>query len=547
MSLASQTPQDSAQRATTAQLSDAWRTLVDDWTQWWRTSLSPAGAAFAATAEPNRQVATPFVVPPDQLARLTADYQSRLAALWQAVMATSGAQPLPEIVPIPAHDRRFRAPAWRSSPFHSLMLQSYLLHAWYLNELVAQAQLPEREKKRLAFATRQMIDALAPVNFAATNPEVVERALATRGATFVQGMANLAADLRRGRITMSDAAAFAVGRNIAVTPGSVVFRNDLVELIQYAPTTETVHARPLVIVPPCINKYYILDLTPANSFVRHAVAMGHTTFIISWRNIPRELGGLRWDDYLESGVLEAVRVACAIADGPDCNALGFCVGGTLLASALAVLAARGDTSVASATFLTTMLDFDDPGDIGVYVSEAYLAMREPQLLAGARLQGGELAGAFASLRPNELVWNYVVNNYLKGETPPPFDLLHWNGDSANLPGPMYAYYLREMYLNNRLCEPEALTMLGESIDLGNIELPSYVVATHDDHIVPWRSAYKTTTLVPGARTFVLGASGHIAGVVNPVESGKRNHWVDGPMSDNPDEWLAGAHSVPGSW
>jgi len=371
--------------------------------------------------------------------------------------------------------------------------------------------------------------------------------VATEGASLAAGMANLVADLKRGRISMSDHAAFEVGRNLATTPGSVVFRNALIELIQYAPSTPTVHARPLLIVPPCINKYYILDLSPANSFIRHAVAQGHPTFIISWRNIPRALGHLTWDDYLEQGVLQAMRVVRSIGGSRTLNTLGFCVGGTLLASALAVLAARGDKQVASATFLTTMLDFDDPGDIGVYVTREFLAAREPALLAGQRLHGSELATAFATLRANDLVWNYVVNNYLKGETPPAFDLLHWNGDSANLPGPMYAFYLRELYLGNRLREPGALTMLGERIDLSQIDVPSYIVATRDDHIVPWRAAYRTTALVGGETTFTLGASGHIAGIVNPVEPVKRSHWVNASVGDSPDDWLAGAHAVSGSW
>jgi polyhydroxyalkanoate synthase len=300
-------------------------------------------------------------------------------------------------------------------------------------------------------------------------------------------------------------------------------------------------------VPPCINKYYILDLTPQNSLVRHAVDRGHTTFMISWRNIPAELGHLTWDDYLEKGVLAAFAAAREITGSRTVNALGFCVGGTLLASALAVLAARKDASVASATFLTTMLDFSDPGDVGVYISPEALAAREPALCGGARLPGTELAGAFASLRANELVWNYVVNNYLKGRTPPAFDLLYWNSDSANLPGPMYAYYVREMYIANRLREPGALTMLGEPVDLGRITMPAYVYASRDDHIVPWRSAYRTTSLVGGDCTFVLGASGHIAGVVNPPMPVRRQHWTNDLLTDDPDEWLARAREVPGSW
>jgi polyhydroxyalkanoate synthase len=294
-------------------------------------------------------------------------------------------------------------------------------------------------------------------------------------------------------------------------------------------------------VPPCINKYYILDLSPQNSFVRHAVGQGHTTFMISWRNIPPELGHLAWDDYLEQGPLEAIRVAREITGSRTVNALGFCVGGTILACALAVLAARKDASVESATFLTTMLDFADPGEVGVYITPEALAAREPTLCAGARLPGSELANTFASLRANELVWNYVVNNYLKGRTPPAFDLLYWNADSANLPGPMYVYYLKEMYIANRLRERNALTMLGQPIDLARVTLPAYVYASRDDHIVPWRSAYRTVSLLGGDATFVLGASGHIAGVVNPTMPVKRNYWENALLTDDPDAW-----GTPGS-
>ncbi len=346
---------------------------------------------------------------------------------------------------------------------------------------------------------------------------------------------------------MTDERAFAVGRNIAVTPGHVVFRNDLVELIQYAPTTPKVHRLPLLIVPPCINKYYILDLQPENSFVRWTVAQGHTVFVISWRNVPAELGHLTWDDYIIEGVQTAIRAAREIGGASAINALGFCVGGTLLAGALAVLAARRERTVASLTLLTTLLDFTDPGEIGVYVSRESLAARKPLLLAGQRIHGAEIARAFASLRANDLIWNYVVGNYLKGETPPAFDLLFWNGDSANLPGPMYAYYLENLYLDNRLEERGALTMAGESIDLARIDMPAYVYASREDHIVPWRSGYRCTSLLGGDATFVLGASGHIAGVVNPPAKNRRNYWANELVGDDADAWLARATSHPGSW
>jgi polyhydroxyalkanoate synthase subunit PhaC len=503
----------------------------------------------------------PGPVDPQSLAALNADYDRRWQALWAAVQSAAAVPPgvaaagraapprVPAIAEAPAGDRRFAAPEWDEHPYFALLKQGYLLASEYAQRLTALAPVPEPERQRLLFLTRQAIDALAPTNFPATNPDAIRQALATGGASLARGCANLAGDVRKGRISMTDETAFAVGANLAATPGHVVHRNDLVELIQYAPTTALVHRRPLVVVPPCINKYYVLDLSPGNSFVRHAVAAGHTVFMISWRNIPPELGGLDWDDYLERGVLAAIRTAREITGSPSVNALGFCVGGTLLACALAVLAARDDRSVASATLLTSLLDFAEPGDIGVYITRESHAARAPALLAGERVRGGEIAAAFASLRPNDLVWNYVVSNYLKGESPPPFDLLYWNGDSANLPGPMYCHYVADLYLDNRLREPGALTMLGERIDLGRIDLPAYVLATRDDHIVPWRGAYRTVSLLGRRPTFVLGASGHIAGVINPPDGNRRNHWVNAAAGSAADaeQWLAGAERRPGSW
>jgi polyhydroxyalkanoate synthase subunit PhaC len=538
-----------------------WQALGAQWLYWWAQagpSLATVAAAAVAPPAVDANAAPPSAmripaIGAEAFATLQAKYQSRFDALWrgvQDVLATAPGQP-PRAIPVvaspPPGDRRFAAPEWDELPFFALLKQGYLLAAEYLAECVALAPVPPPERHRLAFAVRQYVDALAPTNFPTTNPDVVKRALATEGASLAQGLRNLAADARKGRISMTDERAFAVGRNLAVTPGDVIYRNELIELIQYAPTTMRVHRRPLVVVPPCINKYYILDLQPHNSFVRHAVAAGHTVFMISWRNIGPAQGRLTWNDYLEEGVFAAIRVVKAVTKSASVNTLGFCVGGTLLACALAVLAARADRSVASATFLTTMLDFADPGEIGVFVSREFLAAREAALLAGQRVHGRELAGAFASLRANDLVWSYVVGNYLKGETPPPFDLLYWNGDSANLPGPMFAYYLGNMYLANRLREPGALRMAGESIDLGRIAVPAYVFAAHDDHIVPWRSAYRTTDLLGGDVTFALGASGHIAGVVNPPETNRRHYWISDVPGMGADAWLAGARSCPGSW
>jgi polyhydroxyalkanoate synthase len=525
------------------ELMQQWQHQAEAWALWWRT-LAPL-PPVPGGGDPPRAAPSPAA---GTLVALNERYAPRFQALTAAALEVPvGGAALPALVEPAPGDRRFNAPAWREQPYFAFLKQAYLLYAEYVGELARLAPLPEPEKRRLEFATRQFLDALAPSNYPATNPEVLARALATEGASLVAGLRNLAEDAQKGRITMSDERAFAVGVNLATTPGSVVYRNALIELIQYNAATPTVHKRPLVIVPPCINKFYILDLTPDNSFVRHAVAQGHTVFILSWRNIPPELGHLTWDDYIEQGVLAAIRVAQEISACHTVNVLGFCVGGTLLACALAVLAARRDSSVASATFLTTMLDFADPGEIGVYVSREFLAAREAALLAGQRVHGSELAGAFASLRANDLVWNYVVNNYLKGQTPPAFDLLYWNGDSANLPGPMYVYYLTNMYLDNKLCLPGALTMAGAGIDLSLIHVPAYVYASRDDHIVPWRSAYRNTALLGGDNTFVLGASGHIAGVVNPPQPPRRNHWVNPLLASDADAWLARAQSVAGSW
>ncbi len=528
-----------------------WQQQAQEWTRW----LAQAGSAGIGMPglPPGIGMPIPATVPnvdPGALGELNVRYQSAFAALWDAtfrMLAQPDTAPIHELVASSTGDRRFAGRAWSEQPYYALLKQGYLLYSAYLKDLAHLADLPADDKRRLAFLTRQYLDAIAPSNFIATNPDALKRAYETEGASLVAGMTNLLNDAHKGRITMSDEQAFAVGHNLAVTPGTVVYRNALIELIQYAPSTPRVHKRPLLIVPPCINKYYILDLRPANSFAAHAVGQGHTVFIISWRNIPAELGHLTWDDYLEDGVLEALRVVQAISGSRSVNTLGFCVGGTMLTCALAVLEARKDHSVASATLLTTMLDFADPGDIGVYISSEALAAREPALWAGQCVHGSELASAFASLRANELVWNYVVHNYLKGETPPAFDLLYWNGDSANLPGPYYAYYLRQLYLANRLIEPGALTMAGERIDLRRITVPLYVYASRDDHIVPWRSAYKTTGLVGGDVLFTLGASGHIAGVVNAPHPVKRNYWTNELLTEAPDDWLDRAESVPGSW
>jgi len=418
--------------------------------------------------------------------------------------------------------------------------------ATFMRSTVDAAPLDERSKAQWSFALRQVVDAVCPKNCLATNPDVLQLALESGGSSLVEGARLFFDDLAKGRISMSDDQAFEVGRNLATTPGSVVFENELIQLIQYAPVTAKVHKRPLVIVPPCINKFYILDLQPENSFVAHAVASGHTVFLVSWRNVGKAQGHLSWDDYIEQGVLQALSVARRIRRADKVDTLGFCVGGTLLASALAVAAARGEQPASSVTLLTTMLDFSDTGELGLMVDEASVAAREANLGRGGLLHGRELAQVFAALRANDLIWPYVVNGYLKGQAPRAFDLLFWNGDDTNLPGPMYCWYLRNTYLENRLREPGGTVQCGVPVDLSRVDVPAFVYASREDHIVPWQTAYASTGLLGGDTRFVLGASGHIAGVINPPAKRKRNYWT-ADLAPDAQQWLAGAQSVDGSW
>ena len=449
----------------------------------------------------------------------------------------------------PARDRRFRAPEWRE-PYYDWLSRSYLITSQWLDALAGGVDLSSHEKKKVAFLIRQWIDAASPANFGWSNPEAIKLAAETQGASLARGLQNLRDDLPKGMVSMSDETAFEVGRNLGITPGAVVYENELMQLIQYRPATETVHERPLLMVPPCINKFYILDLQAENSLVRYAVEQGHTVFMVSWRNAPAEMGTVTWDDYVSRGIITAIDVARKISGSKKINALGFCVGGTLLATALAVLRAKRKNPVASLTLLAAMLDFCDTGELSVFIDEAYVQSRERQVaegINGSLLPGRELAVTFASLRANDLIWNYVVNNYLKGKTPEPFDLLYWNSDSTNLPGAMYAWYVRNTYLENNLRVPGKLRVCGVPLDLTRLDLPAYLLAAREDHIVPWKTAYAGTKILQGKQMFVLAASGHIAGVVNPPSRNRRNYWTNAALVENPDAWLAGAQSQAGSW
>ncbi|HEY5291489.1 MAG TPA: class I poly(R)-hydroxyalkanoic acid synthase [Burkholderiales bacterium] len=485
---------------------------------------------------------------PSRLATLQTGYLQQQMALWAAMLARESGKPAGPVPSLDKGDKRFAGREWRESPYYDYLRQVYLLNSRFLNDVAETAELDEPAKQRLRFYTRQLIDAMSPANFAATNPEALRLALDTKGESLHAGIRHLIEDVEQGRVSMTDESAFEVGRNLAVTPGEVVFENELIQLIQYKPATAKVRKLPLLMVPPCINKFYILDLQPENSFVRYAVEQGNTVFMVSWRNITEDkLGGLTWDDYIADGVLKPMEVVRAISKSDKINALGFCVGGTLLAAALAVLRARGEERVASVTLLATMLDFTYPGDIGVFVDEASMVAREAAIGKGGIFSGKDLAFVFSALRANDLVWSYVVNNYLKGKTPDAFDILYWNADSTNLPGPMYCWYVRNMYLENKLREPGKLTVCGVPVDLGAIRLPTYILATREDHIVPWKTAYLSTRHLKGDTRFVLGASGHVAGVINPPAKNRRSYWMSDRLSASAEEWLAGAEEVPGSW
>ncbi|HSV48286.1 MAG TPA: class I poly(R)-hydroxyalkanoic acid synthase [Ramlibacter sp.] len=491
------------------------------------------------TAWLNELMRTPGTVWPGAESAMQAWQQgmAQVTAFWTQALSPAGGT---------ASDRRFAADAWQQDPRFAPLAQGYLQFSTLMGNALAAAPLDERSKAQWGFALRQVVDAMSPANCLATNPEAMQTALDSGGASLVEGARLFLADMAQGRIAMSDDQAFEVGRNLATTPGSVVFENELMQLIQYTPSTPQVHQRPLLIVPPCINKFYILDLQPDNSLVAYAVAQGHTVFLVSWRNVGPEQGHLGWDDYLEQGVLQAVMVAQRISRAERINTLGFCIGGTLLASALAVAAARGEQPAASVTLLTAMLDFSDTGELGLMVDEAMVASREASIGAGGLLRGRELAQVFAALRANDLIWPYVVNGYLKGKAPPAFDLLFWNGDDTNLPGPMYCWYLRQTYLENRLREPGGTVQCGVEVDLSSIDVPAFVYASREDHIVPWQTAYASTELLGGDTRFVLGASGHIAGVINPPAKRKRHHWT-GALHPKADDWLGGAQQVEGSW
>jgi polyhydroxyalkanoate synthase subunit PhaC len=482
---------------------------------------------------------------PARLQALQTQCIEDVGALWNTAMQAEADLPF-------GADRRFAAEAWKHNPVSKFTAAAYLLQARMLQGLADAVEGDEKTKARVRFGVEQFMAASAPSNFLALNAEALQKAVSSKGESIAKGLQNLLHDMRQGHVSMTDESVFEVGKNVATTEGAVVFENEFFQLLEYRPLTAKVHEKPFLLVPPCINKFYILDLQPDNSLIRHAVAEGHRTFVVSWRNPDESMSSKTWDDYIEHAAIQAIEVVQAVTGAEQINALGFCVGGTILATALAVLAARGQKPVASLTLLTSFLDFTDTGILDIFIDENSVRYREAEMGQGGLLKGQELASTFSFLRPSDLVWNYVVGNYLKGETPPPFDLLYWNSDSTNLPGPFYAWYLRHTYFENNLVQPGKLTVCGAPVDLGRLDMPTYLYGSREDHIVPIGGAYASTRHLPGPKRFVMGASGHIAGVINPPAKKKRSYWTNDALPKNSfpptsSEWLQGATEHPGSW
>jgi polyhydroxyalkanoate synthase len=488
---------------------------------------------------------------PHRLAEAQARLWRDSFALWHNVLEGRRLGRLEPLYPTPAGDRRFKDKAWQDEPGWTYLQQSYFLMSNWLSRLVDDADLDGETHRRVKFYTRQYLSAMAPSNFPLTNPEVLRRAQETEGRSLLDGLTRFLDDLERGdghlRVRMTDERAFALGENLATSPGKVVFRNALMELVQYAPTTATAHRRPLLLVPPWINKFYILDLQEKNSFVKYAVDQGFTVFLISWVNPSAELADQRFEDYLRQGPLAALEAIEAATGEREVNVLGFCIGGILTATLLSHLAAAGDDRVKSATFLATLFDFTEVGEIGVFVDEPQVAAMERHTAATGFLEGRHMADMFSMLKENDLLWSFFVNNYLLGKDPAPFDLLYWNGDATRLPAAMLSDYLRGFYMNNALARPGTLDLLGRPVDTRRVAVPTYALATKEDHIAPWASCWPVTRQFRGPVRFVLGGSGHIAGVINPPTRSKYGYWARDDAGASAEDWFDGATRHEGSW
>jgi polyhydroxyalkanoate synthase subunit PhaC len=494
-----------------------------------------------------KMMADPAKVANAQIA-LWQDYMK----LWQhAAEKMSGTASEPVATPAPG-DKRFKHQDWEENQVFDFMKQSYLLTADWLKRTVHDVDgLDEHTHQKADFYTSQFADALSPTNFAAMNPQVLHATIESGGENLVKGLDNLLRDLEKGdgtlSVSMTDQDAFDVGRNIATTPGKVVFQNELIQLLQYSPTTDEVNLRPLLIAPPWINKFYVLDLQPKNSFIKWAVEQGLTVFVISWVNPDEKLAQKTFEDYMLEGLLGALDAIEAATGVREVNAIGYCIGGTLLASTLAYMAEKSDDRIKSATFFTALVDFEEAGELSVFVDDEQIESMEKTMAEKGYLEGRNMATTFNMLRSNDLIWSFVVNNYLLGKDPFPFDLLYWNSDSTRMPAAMHSFYLRNMYQNNKLSTPGGVNLAGVDIDLGKVKTPVYILATKEDHIAPWISSYKATQLYSGKNKFVLSGSGHIAGVVNPPAANKYGYWTNSKLPAKPEDWFAGAKQHEGSW
>ncbi|WP_299616681.1 alpha/beta hydrolase [Pelagibius sp.] len=513
------------------------------------------GFSIVDTQSVNRaflEMMTKMAADPFRLADAQVQFWQDSARLWQSMALRMQGQSAESVAEPNAGDRRFKDPAWNDELVFDYIKQSYLLSSRWMESVVGDVRgLDPQDKEKVEFYTRQFLSALSPSNFAMTNPAVLKKTTESGGENLVKGLEHLLEDLEKGKgrlkISMTDESAFEVGKNVAASPGKVVFQNELMQLIQYDPTTEKVHKRPMLFVPPWINKFYVMDLQPKNSLIKWTVDQGHTLFVISWVNPRKELAHKDFQDYMREGPLAALDAIEQATGEREVNALGFCIGGILMVATLAYMAAVGDKRINSATLLATMVDLQDVGEVSVFIDETQLESLEQHVGEKGYLEGHHMAEMFNMMRENDLIWSFVVNNYLMGRDPMPFDLLYWNADSTRLPATMLVTYLRKVYRDNGLMHPAHLVLDDVPIDIGKIETPCYMLATKDDHIAPWISSYPATQSFGGSVRFVLGASGHIAGVINPPAANKYCYWTNAKSPADAEAWFEDAERHDGSW
>jgi len=546
-------PPDQAERAKILQaVAERSSRILGDFAQKQAQSLSSAVRDELGIAKAFMDLYSRVAVDPSVFAAASMNWWLDSMRLWQSSWMKLVGMEAPAVAEPAKGDARFKDDDWSKNFVFDYIKQSYLIAARHIRQAVAGVDnLPPDSEKKVAFFTRQYVDALAPTNFVLTNPQVLRETMASGGQNLVKGLNNLLADIEKGggqlRVSMTDEKAFELGKNVATTPGKVVFQTELMQLIQYQPLTQEVYKRPLVIIPPWINKYYILDLREKNSFIRWALQQGHTVYVLSWVNPDARLAQKGFDDYMLEGPLAALDYIEQATGEKKVNFIGYCLGGTLLGATLAFLNAKKQDRVACATFFVSLLDFSQPGELGVFIDEAQVANLERKMNQRGYLEGSEMAGTFNLLRANDLVWSFVVNNYLLGKEPFPFDLLYWNADSTRMPARMHSFYLRNMYIRNLMGKPGGIMLAGVPIDLSKVRIPAYFISTVEDHIAPWKTTYKGAQYLGGEVRFVLGGSGHIAGIVNPPAAKKYHYWTNEAMPETPEKWLETATQKPGSW